>query len=119
MTGVVVWPASLPTDVRREQYAESPPDLTLRTSMDAPAIAKARRRATAGARTITVAYWLTRTQVATLDTFYGTVGGFASFQWTHPRTQTTVNVRFTAPPAFGEPQSDAAWPVTLSLEILP
>jgi hypothetical protein len=116
----VVWPPGLPaaTEIEADGFRESPPDLTLRSQTEAGP-AKARRRATAGPRPVTVQYALTRTQLGILDAFYGTVGGFTPFEWTHPRTLAAVSARFTGPPVYGVPRSEAWWPVTLQLEVLP
>lgn len=116
-----VWPSTLP-QMPNTNYSETGGVLILRTSMDAGP-AKMRRR---GKRTETmqVTYNLSTAQMATLETFAkDTLQGTARFGFTHPRTNTVVEVRIV-------PQQDGGlysisyilpelWQVSLQLEILP
>ena len=115
-----VWPASLPQDVLVEGYEETFPELALRTEMDAGP-AKVRRRFTAGVRTLNVMSAMTRTQVATLDTFFATTtqGGALQFDWVHPRTGSAAALRFTRPPMTAPEPGGQRWRVELELEVLP
>ena len=114
------WPASLPQLVAVEGYEESPPETALRTEMEAGP-AKLRRRFTAGVRPLSVLLDLDAAQVETLDGFFVTdlAGGSLRFDWVHPRTQATVELRFLRPPVYRPLGSDAAWRAALHLEILP
>ncbi|MGE0256916.1 MAG: hypothetical protein AB7N54_20005 [Alphaproteobacteria bacterium] len=113
------WPDTLPQDVLLDGYDEAFPDVMLRTQMDAGP-AKVRRRFTAAVVPMQVTVPLTRTQVATLATFFNDTleGGTLPFDWVHPRTQDAATFRFTAPPK-PRPQSSMAWLAVLQLEILP
>lgn len=113
------WPSTLPDDVLVQGYAESFPNLVVRTPMDAGP-AQTRRRYTAAVRPLRVTIPLTRAQVALLDTFYTDTleGGALEFTWTHPRTQSVVTLRFVSPPQ-PVPDSGAWWRAELDLEVLP
>lgn len=115
---MATWPATLPSSPLADGFNEQPPNLAIRTDMDAGP-AKVRRRFTAGVRPMTVMFLLTKAQVATLDEFYTSTlsGGTIRFDWTHPRTGSAVEFRFTAPPEY-RADSDL-WQVTMSLEIMP
>ena len=116
-----VWPVSLPP-MPLTQYAETDGALIMRSPMDAGP-AKLRRR---GARpaTLSVAYILTSAQVETLRTFVlTTLKGTARFDFVHPRTRSTVEVRIV-PGQDGELFSvgyvaKGHWSVGLSLEVMP
>lgn len=87
------WPVTLPTSVDSSDYSESSGVLTLVSPMDAGP-AKMRRRGQKPSR-FNVSYLMTDTQIATLDTFIKTtLRGTARFDYAHPRTGTTLEVRF-------------------------
>jgi len=113
------WPSTLPALPLRSGFSESPPDTTIRTSMDAGP-AKIRRRFTANVRPISVSYLLSSAQIGYLDTFYvtTTVGGSASFTMTDPRTNSSKSFRFVAPPEYSL-SSGNYWNVNLKLEQMP
>lgn len=115
-----VWPASLPKQGIFDGYSEQPPDLTVRTQMDAGP-AKVRRRFQAGVRKVSAVMIMTRAQVATLETFFYTTlaGGTASFEIEHPRTCAIVVMRFTAPPGEYMRHGASNFRVPLQMEILP
>lgn len=117
---MVAWPADLPQTVLAAGYEESPPDLVLRTAMDAGP-AKVRRRFTAGPRLIPVSAIMTAAQVATLDAFFleSLAGGALAFDWIHPRTQAAASMRIMGPPRYANLAGDAVWEVSMTLEILP
>lgn len=116
-----VWPATLPQAVRVD-YSENTGALILRTPMDAGP-AKMRRR---GARPskMTLGFFMTSAQVATLETFVlTTLKGTARFGFPHPRTGTQVEARII-------PADDGAlysvnyltpieWTVSMEIEVLP
>lgn len=114
-----VWPSSLPQNLDQPQYQEAFPDVVERTQMDSGP-AKVRRRFTGGYEVITGTMTLTIAQAAALETFFNetTAGGSLSFQWTHPRTGTTIETRFVGPPtlAFRGPRHFTG---SLALEVLP
>jgi hypothetical protein len=114
------WPADLPDHLLVEGYGESPPDTSIRTTMEA-GVAKVRRRFTYAARPIAGALSLTRAQVESLDVFYrtDTQSGALRFSWRHPRfaNLTAVQMRFTAAPRY-EALEPEIWRATLQLEIV-
>jgi hypothetical protein len=113
------WPETLPQNLLIDGYGESPPDLLLRSSMEAGP-AKVRRRATAGIRPVKGKMVLTGSQVDIFDDFYNNVllGGSLRFSWVKPRDGTTaVEMRITEKSYVAiEPDE---YELTLSLEILP
>lgn len=112
------WPASITADCwRQEDYTQTPPDVTLRTEMDAGP-AKARRRFTATTAPLTGSLTLTSAQMADLLTFYAQVGGFTSFDSADPYTGAYQKQRFVKPPSFKQ-LGGGNWQVMLNLEIMP
>lgn len=87
----ISWPISLPQYPERG-YSESIGTLVLRTPTDAgPAKQRVRARRP---DTLGVQYLLTTAQVATLRTFFlDQIYGTYRFNYTHPRTSSTVEVR--------------------------
>ena len=114
-----VWPVSLPQEPLFEGNIEQAPNVTLRTQMD-DGPPKMRQRSTAGYYKCTYVFNMTTAQVATLLTFYNTTveGGAVYWEWTHPRTSSTENWRFTAPPSYTKITS-GYWKVTIQVEQLP
>ena len=113
-----VWPVTLPQFVSVEGFQETPPDLLLRTQMDAGP-PKVRRRFTAGVRGFKATVRLTQAQVQVLDAFFvGTLaGGALSFDWTHPRTGVNSSFRMSRP-AYSSEGGDS-WVAGFELELLP
>lgn len=112
------WPSGLPDFVIQQGYGERQQSGVVRSDVDAgPALS--RRRFSAVVTQISGQQAMTPAEVATLMTFHDTTlaGGSAAFTWEHPRTGTSVSMRFTAPPAI-QPRG-AAYMVALSLEVLP
>lgn len=117
---MATWPASLPTAPEGPGYNEAAPNTLIRTQMDAGP-PKVRQKFTAGVRTFTMSWMLTKAQVATLDAFYLTTceGGSLSFDGlAHPRTQAAADFRFIAPPAYAYLGPDV-WRAQTQLEVLP
>lgn len=117
---MAVWPGTLPVIPLVAGYKESPPDVLIRTQMDAGP-ARVRPRYTAGVRPIIGEIVCTPTQVATLDTFYVTtlLQGSLPFDWISGRTGATVAYRFVKPPTYQPDGSKELWLVKLELEMMP
>ena len=119
-----VWPPSLPAEALLAGLEETPPELRLRTAMDAGP-AKVRRRFTAGVRVFSVSLLLTRAQVQTFDEFLLTTveGGSLPFTWKHPRTGNPIDFRFVELPRYAAraPRQLAGdyWSLSFTLEALP
>jgi hypothetical protein len=120
---IPVWPPSLPQAPLASGYAEAHPDLTVRTSVD-KGPARVARRSSLGVTVMSLQFILSAAQVATLETFvYDTlVSGVYRFEWVHPRTGDTIELRFLP---SGEsmyslaPVSGDYWAVGCQMEILP
>ena len=121
-----VWPVTLPTRFQAQPgVVEQPPNVTIETAMDAGP-PKMRRRFTAGDRIVQGALALTRTQRATLDTFFmdTLAGGSLSFDWIHPITGAPATMRFLQQPdglryKQGEPDGVDLIVAEMQLRILP
>lgn len=116
---MTTWPSTLPTAPLLEDFHELPPETAIRTDMDAGP-AKLRQRTTAAVGALQISYLLSKTQTATLDSFYTATlfGGTGAFTYTHPRTGAMVSCRFTAPPEYTAVNGNY-FKVTLTLEVLP
>jgi len=113
------WPATVPTSVIHGSFRESPPDNTLRSPMDVGPD-KVRRRSTSEPRPLGWDSQMTTAQVATFDTFYNTtlVSGTLTFNFPHPRTTVSSEMRYTQPPQY-TPVGDGQWMVSMQVEIMP
>jgi len=85
---------------------------------------KMRRRYTGVITDVQCAWYMSETQVSTLETFFDTtlVGGSLSFDFTHPRKKTTVTARFVEPyttELADGGDNDHKYLVSAKLEILP
>lgn len=118
---IYTWPAVLP-QVPQRGFSESIGLNILRTPMDMGP-AKQRRRSNRPS-TMSVSFLMTTTQVAALENFcFNTIRGVARFNFVHPRTGSSVEVR-VVPQQDGELfkvqyTAPTYWTVTLNLEILP
>ena len=118
---IYTWPTSLP-QVPQRGFSESIGLNILRTPMDMGP-AKQRRRSSRPS-TMSVSFLMTTLQVSTLETFcFNTIQGTTRFNFRHPRTSSTVEVRIV-PQQDGELfkvqyMAPTYWTVTLNLEILP
>ncbi len=116
------WPATLPQNPQGSSYNEANGVLIIRTPVD-QGPAKMRRR---GVRpdVFQLAFRMTTAQVAILDDFIeNTIKGTARFDFTHPRTLATTEVRFV-PQQDGllyqvSFVSDGYWDVSMMLENVP
>lgn len=99
-------------------YQETPPDGTIRSSMDV-GVDKLRRRTTANIRPVSFRLFLKPDDVQILDNFYlsETVNGVEPFDFTNPRTKQQVKARFVQPPQYSS--RSIGYDVSVSLEILP
>lgn len=116
---MTTWPDTLPDSPLLDSFRETVPDSVIRTSME-QGPAKLRRRTTAAVRLLFVSYMMSKDQVTVLETFYLTTlqGGSFSFDFTHPRTETTVSCRFVKPPEYDSGNGNF-FRVTIELEVLP
>lgn len=114
-----VWPSALPAYPLTEHYAETMGETSLRTEMEAGP-AKVRRRTTAAVRRFALGYLLNKTEVSALETFYHDTleGGTLRFDFTHPRTGSTVACRFASPPHYKTANGEY-YHVRIELEVLP
>ncbi len=95
---VVSWPVGLP-QVPQKGFTESIGISVVRSQTDTGP-AKQRVRAKRPSE-LNLNFFLTASQTETLETFVkDTIKGVSRFQFTHPRTQATVNVRII--PQSGE-----------------
>lgn len=113
-----VWPSTLPAP-KLGTLNESPPDNTIRSTMD-KGPPKLRRRTTANVRPISFGLVLTKEQVQILDDFYidDVFSGSIPFTFEHPRTLAIVQAQFAEKPSWGESEG-VCYNASISLEILP
>lgn len=92
------WPTSLPQHVLEQGYTERMQDNRIESAMDSGP-AKARRRFTTQLRSFSVTVQMTPEQADIFEVFYETtlLSGSVSFDWVHPRTRTSVTLRFKKP----------------------
>jgi hypothetical protein len=120
MAASYTWPGGLPASPLTD-YTEEKNLNVLITPMDAGP-AKMRRRSLMP-DTLRVSYVLTAAQVSTLETFvFTTLSGIARFNYTHPRTGVSEEVRIV-------PQGEAMYTISyeskdlyrvnLTLQVLP
>ena len=116
---MTIWPDTLPAAPLLEDFQELLPETAIRTDMDTGP-AKVRQRSTAGTGALMVSYLLSAAETITLDAFYRTTlsGGATAFDYTHPRTGTSLSCRFTRPPEYA-PLNGNYFKATLALEVLP
>lgn len=112
------WPASLPKPLANG-FRETPPMTVIRTEME-QGPAKVRRRTTAAIRKMSLTFLMTKTEIATLETFFLTTvaGGAIAFDFTHPRTGSTAVCRFIRPPEYGA-NNGTRFQIDVELEVLP
>jgi len=95
------WPVTLPTQPNGD-FSETPPDLLLRSEMDAGPD-KVRKRYTAGVREFEVEYKFLPEQMDIWEAFYedDLDDGANSFTWPHPRkASTNITVRLKGVPTY-------------------
>ncbi len=116
---MTTWPDTLPQSPLLDASRETPADTTIRTNMDAGP-AKLRARTTAGVGKLSLAYILSRAEVAVLDSFFKDelTGVALKFSFPHPRTAETLDCRFRQPPAYAPINGDF-FRVAVELEVLP
>ena len=80
---------------------------------------KLRRRSTVNVKPMPMKFQLTLAQVAYLDTFFTTTcSETAQFEFVHPRTGATINLRFIGPPKHVNLGGDI-WHSSCNFEVLP
>lgn len=112
------FPAACAAKIQREGYKETPPDTSIRSSMDTGPD-KVRRRSSAGTRNIAFQMFLSDEELDILDDFYVNDAKECSvpFDFISLRSGSTVSCRFTAAPDYD--RDGPYWRVNASLEILP
>lgn len=112
------WPAQLPPPALNT-LTESPPNNTLRSSMD-KGPEKVRRRTTANTRPLSFVLMLTPALLQVLDDFFvmDTYSGSEEFDYTHPRTGAACTARFVGEPEYQDREGQV-YATSVSLEILP
>lgn len=122
MSTSINWPPSLPTLATVRGYGEDSGVNVLRAPMDA---GPAKLRKTGNrADILTVGYQMTTAQVATLETFVKTTtAGVKRFNWTHPRTGASTEVRMVPGRDGGYYRTlylgPNLWQVEFQIEVLP
>lgn len=115
------WPSDLPQAALVAGYQQQPPNLIIRTETEA-GVAKVRRRFTAGARRLNMAFLMTGAQVIIFDAFYLQTleGGALRFDFAQPGNTAYGWCRIIEPPTY-EPAGSGAlyWRVALAIEALP
>ncbi len=115
-----IWPGTLSNHILIDGYSETAPNNMIRSKMD-EGPPKTRRLSIAARRPITAQKHMYTSELELFDTFYTEtlVEGTLSFDWVHPRDNSTaVEMMFTAPPVYSS-LGGTAWNVTMNLEILP
>lgn len=118
----IVWPVSLPQELRIADHAVTFPNGIIRTQMDAGP-AKVRRRFSSAPVPHRGSIVVDGTQFETLWLFFtdSTRMGAEAFEWVDPRTGNAAMVRFLEQPQATPlaPRADVAkWTVTLAIEVL-
>jgi hypothetical protein len=116
---MATWPSDLPDYPLLNGYSEAPQSGVLRTQMDSGR-PKRRKRYNAPPTQFNVQFNLTGSQLQTFEDFFETDLEFGAlgFDWTHPRTGTSVSFYFV-----GSYKTKALSPdvfqVSFRLELLP
>lgn len=118
----IVWPPSLPQELRIADHAVTFPSGVIRTQMDAGP-AKVRRRFSSAPVPHRGSIVVDGEQLETLWLFFeqSTSMGAEAFEWVDPRTGNAAMVRFLEPPQTSPlaPRSPTSkWTVTLAIEVL-
>lgn len=117
---MATWPVTLPQEPLQKGYGESYQNQTARTKMDIGP-PKMRRRFTGRIDNFNVAFILTGTELAILETFFFTTlqGGSLRFDYAHPRTGVVKEFRFIEPYVIPAVLSGDLFQITAKLEVLP
>lgn len=115
---MVAWPTGRQFCPLNGSFQETPPENTIRSSMD-KGPAKTRRRTTANVRNISFRLYLSPDNVTVLDDFFvnDTFSGAIEFDFVHPRTGLSVQARFVQNPSYSS--RSIGYDVAVNLEILP
>lgn len=93
------WPTSiLPTFIELQDYSETPPLVTISSPIES-GNPKIKYRFRANTRSISGYFFLTQTQVETLDNFFASdlAYGSLTLSFVHPRTSVTVEATLGKP----------------------
>lgn len=116
----LVWPAALPPLTELDGYTETPPDLALRSSVEAGP-PKTRPRWSAGPARISGRLLLTAAQAEALVAWFSasTLTGALPFEAAHPRTGLAARLRFTRAPELAHlAEGGGLWRAQIELEVL-
>lgn len=120
---MAVWPPTLP-QFQEGGFDESADPIVERFAVDAGP-AKTRRRSTKERQFVRIPVQLTGTELGVFDTFWedAIAHGATSFEWEHPRTDATVDLRFMKKPVWkhavhAEAPGGRVYSGVLELEIL-
>lgn len=116
----LAWPATLPALSELDGYQETPPDLALRSAVDAGP-AKTRPRYSTGPTRLSGRLLLSAAQAEALRSFFvtATLGGVLAFEAPQPRTEVVARFRFLRPPELAHlGEGGGLWRASLELEEL-
>jgi hypothetical protein len=118
----ITWPSGVPDEPLSASIEEGARNTVLRSPMETGP-AKQRRRFRAGPRPISFAIPMTRAEVGTFEAWFEDTlaDGALSFDFTHPRSQATVTLRFIGgqPPRYQWEQGGQTVQVMCTCEVLP
>ena len=117
---MATWPVTLPLEPIIDSITETPPNLTIRTEMDAGP-AKVRRRYTVGVRLFEVSYVFSPAEMSIWENFYENtiMDGILSFTYPHPRRWgLSIVVRLVEPPKY-KSKGGGYYEIDMQLEMLP
>lgn len=116
---IPAFPVTLPQNLLISGYSQGLAN-NLITSQPDVGPAKIRRRTTSNVRPLKGSMTLTKTQLATLISFYedDLIGGSLRFSWTDPVDDSAIEARFVSSPSWTA-QSTELFSVNIDLEILP
>lgn len=114
-----VWPSGMPQHVQMQGFSEKLPTNVIKSKMDYGPD-KVRRRDVAAVTEIQCQQILSSDQRGTLVLFFRETlfDGARTFDWVHPVTQTSCEMRFTEPPSI-TPLGNALFTASYKLEVQP
>ncbi len=114
-----VWPTGLPQHIQTQGFQEKLPNNLIKGKMDVGPN-KVRRKDVAATTDLQCQQILTRDQRGILVLFFRETiqDGAKAFDWVHPVTQESCEMRFTEPPSIS-PMGNALFSATYKLEVQP